>query len=588
MERKTIKLYCPLEVKTDPDSTLGENHGDIVSEFEYATIPSSVAAVYKDEILAALEKEMHPEERERGLAKYLDSDLAAKVSYIWPSVEVWNDELYGVIDIRPSADLSSAELVDLTDWCESQLSDGLGEGFEQRPVHTRDGDLYVSFWQSGDGFFLKPEHEFKGIEPEIEAKPQELRKAFAVEAVIQPNSTPHLLPTEPQITFPATPEEVAKVCESLKVNSLSECALVGWVCPLDFLNERFTEYDWGMICGERTLDDLNILSHKIAAMSDYELAVFEGLTEIRDVTTMKELIDCAWNTGSGTIRAGICTQEQLGQEWLKNHTGRLPNDLLPFMSAEKAGAFAQKQEHGAFVAGAGYVTMADGYEFYEVYKEGISTKELADRDHIFKFTLASPTDATKTHILKLPEQECYAGEAMELLKFKLGVASLDDCAILHSECVNPRLSELLTNTRLSELYAFTSGLREMEMHGSFKFNAALEYLGYLGGENPDIGAVNHIMGSLDGFRVHHGLETPEDYARFKLKENLDGSLLENVSEIADLTAYGREKMREDNAAITSCGIVSHKDGASALWKELAARVWEQPEQTQELTMGGMY
>jgi len=50
MNRKTIKLYCPLEVKTDPDSMLGENHGDIVSEFEYATIPNSVAMDYEQAI----------------------------------------------------------------------------------------------------------------------------------------------------------------------------------------------------------------------------------------------------------------------------------------------------------------------------------------------------------------------------------------------------------------------------------------------------------------------------------------------------------------------------------------------------------
>ena len=99
-QEKEIRLFCPLEVTTDPDSTLGEEYGEIVSEFENATIPNSVAADYKDEILAALEKELHPEERERGLAKYLDDNLAAKISYIWPSVEVWNDKLYGVIDIR--------------------------------------------------------------------------------------------------------------------------------------------------------------------------------------------------------------------------------------------------------------------------------------------------------------------------------------------------------------------------------------------------------------------------------------------------------------------------------------------------------
>ena len=110
---------------------------------------------------------MHPEERERGLAKYLDSDLAAKVSYIWPSVEVHNDELWGVFSIKAEP-LTEQEMADLTEYCVGQASDGMCEGFEQRPVKTQDGDLYVSFWQSGDDYFMKPEQEFKQMFPEQE------------------------------------------------------------------------------------------------------------------------------------------------------------------------------------------------------------------------------------------------------------------------------------------------------------------------------------------------------------------------------------------------------------------------------------
>jgi len=146
---------------------LGEIYGVIVSEYENVTIPNSVAADYKDEILAALEKEMHPEERERGLAKYLDSDLAAKVSYIWPSVEMHNEELWGVFNIKAEP-LTSQEMADLKEYCISQASDGLCEGFEQRPVKTQDGDLYVSFWQSGGDYFMKPEQDFKQMFPDQE------------------------------------------------------------------------------------------------------------------------------------------------------------------------------------------------------------------------------------------------------------------------------------------------------------------------------------------------------------------------------------------------------------------------------------
>lgn len=169
--RKTIKLYCPLEVKTDPDSTLGEDYGDIVNEYEYAAIPNDIAMRYTGEIQAAIIKDMHKhDEGERGLAPYLHSDdgPADKVYSIKPSVEVWNDKLWGIVNVETTADLTPQEMADLNEFCVGQMSDGWGEHFEQWPVRTRDGDLYVSFWQSGSGYFLKPEQEFKNAQPEIE------------------------------------------------------------------------------------------------------------------------------------------------------------------------------------------------------------------------------------------------------------------------------------------------------------------------------------------------------------------------------------------------------------------------------------
>ena len=39
-----------------------------------------------------------------------------------------------------------------------QNSDGFGEGLEQRPIETEDGDLYVSMWSS-DHYFIYDENE---------------------------------------------------------------------------------------------------------------------------------------------------------------------------------------------------------------------------------------------------------------------------------------------------------------------------------------------------------------------------------------------------------------------------------------------
>jgi hypothetical protein len=89
-----MRLYCPLEVKVEPDSVLGEKYEGFASEFEYATIPNSVASDYAAEISAAIQSEMLPEEEGRGLAIYIrDMPLEQKVEYLWSSVEVHDNKL---------------------------------------------------------------------------------------------------------------------------------------------------------------------------------------------------------------------------------------------------------------------------------------------------------------------------------------------------------------------------------------------------------------------------------------------------------------------------------------------------------------
>lgn len=48
----------------------------------------------------------------------------------------------------------------LNEYVSSQASDGRGEGFEQRLIQTPGSGIYVSFWNSGPGYFLKTEQEF--------------------------------------------------------------------------------------------------------------------------------------------------------------------------------------------------------------------------------------------------------------------------------------------------------------------------------------------------------------------------------------------------------------------------------------------
>ncbi len=55
----------------------------------------------------------------------------------------------------------------LKDYWTGQMSDGWGEGFEQQPIQTEEGELYVSFWSS-ENFWKVMTAEELGIEQEQE------------------------------------------------------------------------------------------------------------------------------------------------------------------------------------------------------------------------------------------------------------------------------------------------------------------------------------------------------------------------------------------------------------------------------------
>ena len=140
-------FYCPLTAEVY-DSEYGE-----MFEVGYADIR---AAEY--EIAEALEKDQSTDFDMADFISDHPSANAKLVSAVW-SVEEINGVLYGKIDCRSAEAFTAEEIEALKDGICGQNSDGLGEGFEQRPIQTDMGEMYVSFWSSGDDYFLRTQGE---------------------------------------------------------------------------------------------------------------------------------------------------------------------------------------------------------------------------------------------------------------------------------------------------------------------------------------------------------------------------------------------------------------------------------------------
>lgn len=161
MANETIHIYFPLKIVTYPKGEYG------LEDNPMEITPAEVIA-YEDAILAAIAKENRFFENDRGLAEYIhDEALNKKVYSLYPSVEIVDGELWGVMTAGLKEPLSGEETAELLEFVTGQNSDGYGEGLEQRPIKTPEGEIYVSFWDH-ENYSLKLKQEMKNSLPDLE------------------------------------------------------------------------------------------------------------------------------------------------------------------------------------------------------------------------------------------------------------------------------------------------------------------------------------------------------------------------------------------------------------------------------------
>ena len=140
-------FYCPLsgQIHDEYDGDMNDVDGRFLSD-------------YISEIEEKLEHEQNPDFE---IADYItDHPTAnAKLKMARWSVEEIGGVLYGRIDCRSAEAFTPEEIEAIKEGISGQNSDGFGEGFEQREIRTDEGDLYVSFWQSGNDYFIHTQEE---------------------------------------------------------------------------------------------------------------------------------------------------------------------------------------------------------------------------------------------------------------------------------------------------------------------------------------------------------------------------------------------------------------------------------------------
>lgn len=150
----TEKFFCPLTVQLFEKNEYGD------FDEEPAELDGRFAAEYEDDIRGKLNS--YTARDDENMAEYFDgsNSAQAKIKSLFWDVKNVRGELYGEITAKLSEPLTESEKSELVEFITGQNSDGLGEGFEQQEIKMDEGSMFVSFWNSGDGYFVKDQDEF--------------------------------------------------------------------------------------------------------------------------------------------------------------------------------------------------------------------------------------------------------------------------------------------------------------------------------------------------------------------------------------------------------------------------------------------
>lgn len=86
---------------------------------------------------------------ETDFVSYMERDLGEVLKEGYMRFVYENDELFTVNEYISTRELTDEEMKELIKYTQGQWSDGIGEGFEQRPIMVSGDEVYISPWYNG-------------------------------------------------------------------------------------------------------------------------------------------------------------------------------------------------------------------------------------------------------------------------------------------------------------------------------------------------------------------------------------------------------------------------------------------------------
>lgn len=311
-----------------------------------------------------------------------------------------------------------------------------------------------------------------------------------------------------------------------------------------------------------SLNELNDLAAQLAALDEVQGIAFEGMFSIAvqrkvnangGVIALQDLRDLAVSAKTDCFHVVDAADDAaLGRFYAENdfipELDGVSDAVFKMLDFAGIGRMMRCSENGVFV-GSLYV-LQDG----ELTTAPPCAKDLPEKPgYLFRLTLGLHPDIgdARTVTLDLPAAEAELLDAQE----QLGVEGWEGVTVIDYDGIIPYAAEFTDlPMELEEFNAFTKTTRDIPRSEVPKLKALLEQF-----EVQDIETAMGLTEHLADYILMPGISSPQEAAIDELNFTMDAHSAELLLPHVNLFTYGNEIIKDDNAALTSYGLLHRED-----------------------------
>ena len=361
-----------------------------------------------------------------------------------------------------------------------------------------------------------------------------------------------------KLELPASPWEVWDAMGKVRLQENEELYLeIDDYYGFEYLAPHLTELD-------ASLNELNDLAGRLAVLNETEQEAFDGLLRLKiqrkaesnsGILTMQDLRDMAISAGADCCYVvGATSDAELGRFYAENgfmeELDGLSDDVFEMLDFGKIGKALRTGEDGTFTRN-GYVV-----QHSELVNAPPCAKEHPEKpEYLFRLTLGLHPDLEddRTVTLELPA----SAETLRKAQKQLGADGWEGVMVLNYDGIIPQAAEFADlPMELDTFNEFAESVKNMPSREKQlpKLKALLEHF-----EVTELATAASLVEHIGDYILTPEISSPQEAAIDELNFTMDVHSAELLLPHVNLFAYGNEIIKDDNAALTSYGLLHRED-----------------------------